>query len=69
MDSSVNINSETINFKEYLIANKDVLKNILDHLETVAAKSKNFLKSSLTKDSRIDNQLLEINQFQTHGDQ
>ena len=67
MDSSVNINSETINFKEYLIANKDVLKNILDHLETVAAKSKNFLKSSLTKDSRIDNQLLEINQFQTHG--
>ncbi len=67
MDSSVNINSETINFKKYLTANKDVLESILNHLEVVSKKSKDHLKSSLTKDDRIDNQLMEINQFQTHG--
>ncbi len=67
MDSSVNINSETINFKKYLTANKDVLASILNHLEVVSNKAKDHLKSSLTKDDRIDNQLMEINQLQTHG--
>ena len=67
MDSSANINSEIINFKQYVDSNSNALKSILNKLEILSNKSKDFLKSSLTKDSRIDNQLLEINQFQTHG--
>jgi (2S)-methylsuccinyl-CoA dehydrogenase len=67
MDSSANINSEIINFKQYVNSNSNVLKSILDKLEILSNKSKDFLKSALTKDSRIDNQLLEIKQFQTHG--
>ena len=67
MDSSVNINSEIINFKEYLSGNTDHFISILNSLENISLKAKDFLKSSLTKNDRIDNQLLEINQFQTHG--
>ncbi len=67
MDSSVNINSEVINFKQYISSNKDVFTKILKELEVVSKKTKDFLKSTLTKDDRIDNQLLELNQFQTHG--
>ena len=67
MDSSVNINSEIINFKEYLSGNTDHFISILNSLESISLKAKDFLKSSLTKNDRIDNQLLEINQFQTHG--
>ncbi len=66
MDSSININSEVINFKQYINSNKDVFTKILKELETVSKKAKDFLKSTLTKDDRIDNQLLELNQFQTH---
>ena len=67
MDSSVNINSEILNFKQYISSNKDVFTKILKELEGVSEKTKDFLKSTLTKDDRIDNQLLELNQFQTHG--
>ncbi len=67
MDSSANINSEIINFRQYVDSNSNALKSILNKLEILSNKSKDFLKSALTKDSRIDNQLLEINQFQTHG--
>ncbi len=67
MDSSVNITSETINFNKYLLENKDSLDAILSNLEILSNKSKRFFKESMTKDSRIDNHLLEINQFQTHG--
>ncbi len=67
MDSSVNINSEIINFKQYLLSNTDILKEILSKLEHVSTKSRESFKSALTKDNRIDNQLLEINQSKTHG--
>ena len=67
MDSSVNINSEIINFKQYLLSNTDILKDILSKLEKVSTKSREAFKSALTKDNRIDNQLLEINQSKTHG--
>ena len=67
MDSSVNINSEILNFKQYISSNKDVFTKILKELEGVSEKTKDFLKSTLTKNDRIDNQLLELNQFQTHG--
>ena len=67
MDSSVNINSEIINFKQYLLSNTDTLKEILSTLEKISTKSRESFKSSLTKDNKIDNQLLEINQSKTHG--
>ena len=67
MDSSLNLNSEIINFKEYLGSKKDILQQILRDLENLSDKSKSYLKSQLTKGDRIDNQLLEIHQFQTHG--
>ena len=67
MDSSLNLNSEIINFKEYLGSKKDILQQILSDLENLSDKSKSYLKSQLTKGDRIDNQLLEIHQFQTHG--
>ena len=67
MDSSANINSDVINFKQYLLANKSLYADILQKLETVSNKANNHLKSLLTKDNRIDNNLLEVNQFQTHG--
>ena len=67
MDSSININSETINFREYLISNGETFNTILSNIEKLSLKSKNHFKSILNKDNRIDNQLLEINQFQTHG--
>ena len=67
MDSSVNINSEIVNFKQCLLSNTDTLKEVLSVLEKVSTKSRESFKSSLTKDNRIDNQLLEINQSKTHG--
>ena len=67
MDSSLNISSETINLSKYLLENKDSLDLVLNNLNKLSDKSKSFFKDSLTKDDRIDNQLLEINQFQTHG--
>ena len=67
MDSSVNINSEIISFKKYLLSNTDILKNILNKLEKISCKSREAFKTALTKDNRIDNQLLELNQSKTHG--
>ena len=67
MDSSVNINSEIISFKKYLLSNTDILKDILNNLETISCKSREAFKTALTKDNRIDNQLLELNQSKTHG--
>ena len=67
MDSSVNINSEIISFKKYLLSNTVILKDILNELETISSKSREAFKSSLTKDNRIDNHLLELNQSKTHG--
>ena len=67
MDSSVNINSEIISFKKYLLSNTEVLKDILIKLETVSSKAREAFKSALTKENRIDNQLLELNQSKTHG--
>ena len=52
MDSSININSEVINFKQYINSNKDVFTKILKELEIVSKKAKD-LKSTLTKDDRI----------------
>ena len=67
MDSSVNINSDIISFKKYLLSNTLTLKEILEKLETLSSKSRESFKSALTKDNRIDNQLLELNQSKTHG--
>ena len=68
MDSSVNINPEIISFlKQYLLSNTDVLKEILTKLETISNKSRESFKSVLTKDNRIDNHLLEINQSKRMG--
>ncbi len=67
MDSSLNINSDTINFKQYIVSNKSSFTKILDHVQKISEKSKTYFKSILTKDGRIDNSLLELNQFQTHG--
>ncbi len=67
MDSSVNINSEIISFKKYLLSNTDILKDILNNLEKISCKSREAFKAVLTKDNRIDNQLLELNQSKTHG--
>ena len=67
MDSSVNINSEIISFKKYLLSNTDILKVILNNLEKISCKSTEAFKAVLTKDNRIDNQLLELNQSKTHG--
>ncbi len=67
MDSSANINSEVINFKKYLVANNSTFNDVLVNLEDLSKKASNFLKSNLSKDGRIDNQLLEIYQSQTHG--
>ena len=50
MDSSVNINSEIINFKQYLLSNTDILKDILTKLEKASTKSREAFKSALTKD-------------------
>ena len=38
MDSSVNINSEIINFKQYLLSNTEVLEEILTKLEIISNK-------------------------------
>ncbi len=67
MDSSANINSDIINFRKYLVANKDVYALILSNLETVAKKSNKYLVSLLKIDGKLDNNLLETNQFKTHG--
>ena len=42
MDSSININSEVINFKQYISSNKDVFTKILKELEVVSKKTKDF---------------------------
>mgnify|MGYP001169311863 FL=1 len=67
MDSSSNINSEIVNFKQYIVSNKESFNKILSSIEKISEKSKIYLKSVLTKDERIDNNLLELYQFQTHG--
>ena len=67
MDSSININSEIISFKKYLLSNTVILNDILNKLEKISCKSKEAFKTALTKDNRIDNQLLELNQSKTHG--
>lgn len=67
MDSSANINSDIINFRKYLVANKDVYSLILSNLEIVAKKSNKYLVSLLKIDGKLDNNLLESNQFKTHG--
>ena len=67
MDSSININSDVISFKKYLLSNTDILRDILNNLEKISCKSREAFKAVLTKDNRIDNQLLELNQSKTHG--
>lgn len=67
MDSSSNINSEIVNFKQYIVSNKESFNKILSSIEKISEKSKIYFKSVLTKDERIDNNLLELYQFQTHG--
>ena len=44
MDSSVNINSEIISFKKYLLSNTDILKDILNKLEKISCKSREAFK-------------------------
>ncbi|MEE2695314.1 MAG: acyl-CoA dehydrogenase family protein [Pseudomonadota bacterium] len=67
MDSSTNTNTNAVSFKEYLVENLKLLESTLGNLEKVSQKSKDNLKKLVLKDGRIDNQLLEIYQFQTHG--
>ena len=67
MDSSININSEILSFKKYLLSNTVILNDILNKLEKISCKSREAFKTALTKDNRIDNQLLELNQSKTHG--
>ena len=44
MDSSVNINSEIISFKKYLLSNTDILKDILNKLERFHVNQEKHLK-------------------------
>jgi (2S)-methylsuccinyl-CoA dehydrogenase len=67
MDSSANTNANIVNFKQYLVGNLKLLESTLENLEQVSQKAKENLKKLVVKDGRIDNKLLEIYQFQTHG--
>ena len=57
MDSSVNINSEIISFKKYLLSNTDIFKDILNNLEKISCKSREAFKAEMLdkyKENKID---------------
>ncbi len=67
MDSTSNIENNATNFKTFANQNSDLFKSILDELEKISVKSKNYFVKILMKENRIDNKLLEYYQFESHG--
>ena len=66
MDTSLNISTDQkfdYNSNQLI----ETYGNLVDELKVLSKKSKTFLKNSVVKDDRIDNQLLEKFQFQSHG--
>ena len=68
MDTSVNISNQSLkvdtNDFEHLVSSYDTVIKELDYL---SQKARNYLNSLLVRDNRIDNKLLEANQFAAHG--
>ena len=68
MDTSVNISDQSLkvdkNDFEHLVSSYDT---VIRELDLLSQKAKNYLNSLLVRDNRIDNKLLEANQFAAHG--
>ena len=67
MDSTANIESNSINIKSFVTEKIQIFELVLNELETISKKSKDYFVKVLTKNNRIDNNLLESYQFESHG--
>ena len=67
MDSTANIESNSINTKSFVKEKTQTFELVLNELETISKKSKDYFVKALTKNNRIDNNLLESYQFESHG--
>lgn len=67
MDSTVNIESSYVNIKSFVDERIKAFEHVLNELEVMSKKSKDYFVKTLTKDNRIDNVLLENYQFESHG--
>jgi len=67
MDSTSNIVNNPTNFKTFANQKSELFIMVLDELEKISTKSKNYFVNLLTKENRIDNKLLEHYQFESHG--
>ena len=67
MDSTVNIESGYVNIKSFVDERIKTFEHVLNELEVMSKKSKDYFVKTLTKDNRIDNVLLENYQFESHG--
>ena len=68
MDTSVNISNQSlkvdVNDSHNFIP---IYEGVINRLDNLSQKAKNHLRSLVIKDDRIDNSLLETNQFAAHG--
>ena len=55
MDSTANIESNYINTKSFVDERIETFEHVLDKLEAMSKKSKDYFVRTLTKDNRIDN--------------
>ena len=67
MDSIVNIENNHVNIRAFVDERTQTFEFILNELEILSKKSKDYFVKTLTKNNRIDNSLLEDYQFESHG--
>ena len=67
MDSTANIENNSLNFRAYVVDNMQAFDTILTNLEKASTKSKAYFVKTLIKDNKVDNNLLETYQFESHG--
>ncbi len=67
MDSTSITENNSTDFRAYTTQKAEIFKKILNELEKVSKKSKEYFRNLLIKDDRIDNNLLELYQFEIHG--
>ena len=67
MDSTANIENNYANIRSFVEERTETFELVLNKLEVMSKKSKDYFVKTLTKDNRIDNSLLEKHQFESHG--
>ncbi len=67
MDSTANIENNHVNIRAFVDERTQTFEFILNELEILSKKSKDYFVKTLTKNNRIDNSLLEDYQFESHG--